>query len=539
MSIKDSIKDYWRIYLLTIVTIISLTIIFSPVVPGLELTNNDITDEDDDDIPIDQKYTNLQYSIELAGGTRIRAPLIGLLAEGVDIGDNEIAELEQSLADDFDGTSERDISVYTPSEDSDDIPEGNTTIEITSEEIPKHEEFSDSLEKNDVTYNNIKDGVTDETRDETVDVLQSKLDEAGLSGGSVRYVELNDGTEVILVSVPDIDREGTLELIQERGEVNIEAYYQNSTTNDYEQDVVLTQDDFRTVGSPQTGDDVNPPHVPVTLDSTSATEFQTDVVDAGIAQPGGTECRYDEMPNQTDPCLLTVVDGEVIYSAGMSPSLADDMFAGTWSDDPRFILQTSDYEEAQSLSVNLRAGVMPAQLDIDNGEISFISPEQGDQYRLWAFIIGVIATLTVATSISLRYGNVKIAAPMLITAFTEVIILAALASLLSYPIDTAVIAGFIAVIGTGVDDLIIIADRVMGGRNPASSERIFERRFRKALWIIMGAAGTTILALAPLAILDLQALQGFAIFTIVGVIAGVLITRPAYGDMLRYLFTDK
>jgi preprotein translocase subunit SecD len=34
-------------------------------------------------------------------------------------------------------------------------------------------------------------------------------------------------------------------------------------------------------------------------------------------------------------------------------------------------------------------------------------------------------------------------------------------------------------------------------------------------------------------------LQGFAIITILGVLIGVLVTRPAYGDILRSLLTNK
>jgi preprotein translocase subunit SecD len=40
-------------------------------------------------------------------------------------------------------------------------------------------------------------------------------------------------------------------------------------------------------------------------------------------------------------------------------------------------------------------------------------------------------------------------------------------------------------------------------------------------------------------VLNLGELRGFAIFTILGVLVGVLITRPAYGDILRYLLTDR
>ena len=96
------------------------------------------------------------------------------------------------------------------------------------------------------------------------------------------------------------------------------------------------------------------------------------------------------------------------------------------------------------------------------------------------------------------------------------------------------IAGFIAVIGTGVDDLIIIADEILQ-QGKVATGRVFQNRFRKAFWVIGAAAATTILAMSPLTVLGLGDLSGFAIVTIVGVLVGVLITRPAYGDILRNL----
>jgi preprotein translocase subunit SecD len=87
-----------------------------------------------------------------------------------------------------------------------------------------------------------------------------------------------------------------------------------------------------------------------------------------------------------------------------------------------------------------------------------------------------------------------------------------------------------------VDDLIIIADEVMS-EGEVNSRRVFQSRFKKAFWVIGAAAATTIIAMSPLAVLSLGDLQGFAIFTILGVIVGVLLTRPAYGDILRSLLT--
>jgi preprotein translocase subunit SecD len=45
--------------------------------------------------------------------------------------------------------------------------------------------------------------------------------------------------------------------------------------------------------------------------------------------------------------------------------------------------------------------------------------------------------------------------------------------------------------------------------------------------------------MSPLAVLSLGDLRGFAIITILGVLVGVLVTRPAYGDILRSLLTDR
>jgi preprotein translocase subunit SecD len=67
---------------------------------------------------------------------------------------------------------------------------------------------------------------------------------------------------------------------------------------------------------------------------------------------------------------------------------------------------------------------------------------------------------------------------------------------------------------------------------------VFQSRFRKALWVIGAAAATTIIAMSPLAVLSLGDLRGFALVTILGVLVGVIVTRPAYGDVLRRLLTD-
>lgn len=526
-----SVRQYWRIYLLVIVSIISVAVLFSPAVPGLDSgSENSTADVQDREPSFAETYTDLQFSIELGGGTRIRAPIDGVTAENIEIGDRDRAELERQIAEDFNNTAPTDVAIRTPEE-------GDNTVEITSGEA-NIESLTESLDEQNISYSEVRTGVTSETRQQAVEILQSRIDAAGLSGGDVRQVELQDGERLVLIEVPNLDRSETIELVTTEGEVRIDIYYFDQDQDEYvTREGVLTQEDFRVVGSPRQGDDVQPPNVPVTLEPQSAQDFANDTVETGVAGTGGTTCQYEVAPEETQPCLLTVVDGEVVYSAGMNGRLATNIRSGSWAESADFILQTEDFTEAQDLSVNLQSGGLPAPLNVNQGEISFVAAEQGEDFRVIALIIGLMSTMAVATSVSLRYGKARVAAPMVFTALAEVLILLAIAAALSYPIDVAVVAGFIAVIGTGVDDLIIIADRIIGGDSIASSNRIFAKRFRKALWVIMSAAGTTILALGPLAVLELRELQGFAIFTIIGVITGVLVTRPAYGDILRILYT--
>jgi len=303
---------------------------------------------------------------------------------------------------------------------------------------------------------------------------------------------------------------------------------------------VLEQGDFEDIGIAQSGDRLGP-HVPVRIkaedvdgDGTGeASEFQRDMVETGIAASGGSNCGW---PGGNGPCLLTVVDGEVVYSAGMSPRLASSMRSGAWERDPGFVLQTGNLSEARDLAINLRAGALPARLDIQGGDVEFVSPRLGSQFRFYSLITGIIAVLAVAGVVFLRYGDPKVAAPMVVTALSEVVILLGFAATVGLALNLSHIAGLIAVIGTGVDDLIIIADEVMA-EGDVSSDRVFSNRFRKAFWIIGAAAITTVIAMSPLAILSLGDLRGFAIVTILGVFIGVLITRPAYGDILRNLVT--
>jgi preprotein translocase subunit SecD len=104
-----------------------------------------------------------------------------------------------------------------------------------------------------------------------------------------------------------------------------------------------------------------------------------------------------------------------------------------------------------------------------------------------------------------------------------------------WTIDLPTIGGLVAVIGTSVDHQIIIADETLRGEKERRTYSMKEK-IKRAFFIIFGAAATTIAAMLPLMFLGVGLVRGFAITTIVGVLVGILVTRPAYAKIVEAIF---
>jgi preprotein translocase subunit SecD len=533
-GIYGTIRKNWRVSFLVLALVLSSVALFAPTGGGADAapggTTNGTTPAPTVNESGDSGMTNLQYGIQLSGGTRIRAPLQGLVATEADLGGQDESAIRDAIAADLPNTDPGDVTVRGPSSE---FNRQAPVVEVTSN--VSQSAYADALDGAGVEYDSIRDGVTGETREETVRVLRSKINQAGLSGGSVTTITDESGQRFVVVTVPNENPESVVDLVQSRGEVEVLAYYPAEENNEtvYRNRTVLTQDDFARIGVAEQQE--GGAFVPVQVREEAAPRFQEDMVETGIARPGGSGCGW---PGEGGTCLLVTVDDRVIASYGMRASLAESMVEGTWVEDSGFQLLAQNISEAQSVAISLRAGALPAALAVDQGDVLFVAPSLGAEFRTNSLITAIIAVFAVSGVVFLRYGEVKVAAPMVVTALSEVLILLGFASAIGYPLDLSVIAGFIAVIGTGVDDLIIIADEVMS-QGEVNSRKVFQSRFRKAFWVIGAAAATTIIAMSPLAVLSLGDLQGFAIFTILGVLVGVLLTRPAYGDILRALLTDR
>nr|WP_303657511.1 preprotein translocase subunit SecD [Halorussus limi] len=526
------IRDNWRVILLAVFLVVSTFALFSPGVGsdgGGGGQSGALVNETQGDGP-----TNLKFGLELSGGTRIRAPVDGVTAEGVDVPQSTDAPtVQRRVAGNLSGVTAADVTVRFAQAANE-----TTTVEVFAGNVTTNE-FEQALQKAGYDYESVRQGVTAETRSTVVRILRDKISEAGLSGGQVQQVTTASNEHFVVIEMPNTNRSQLEELVTQRGQVQVVAAYPVQTDNGTvtRTTPLLSQGDFSSIGTAQETQGIGP-NVPVVLNDQAAENFSNAMRKFGFTNEGVRACNYRANPESPGYCLYTVVDGEVVYAANMSPDLAQTFRQGKFTQNPSFVMGTANMSEARELQIHLNAGSLPASLNMEQGTSYFLAPSLAEEFKLYSLITGLVAVGAVSAVVFLRYGDPKVAAPMLVTALSEVVILLGFAAAVGLPLDLSHIAGFIAVIGTGVDDLIIIADEVMS-EGDVSSSRVFQSRFRKAFWVIGAAAATTIIAMSPLAVLSLGDLQGFAIITILGVLIGVLVTRPAYGDILRSLLTDK
>jgi preprotein translocase subunit SecD len=186
----------------------------------------------------------------------------------------------------------------------------------------------------------------------------------------------------------------------------------------------------------------------------------------------------------------------------------------------------------QFLQAVLSTGALPMKLSI--AEVSDVSAKLGGDFRREALLTGALALAMVAAIVFARYRDPALTAAIVTTSSAEIVLILGMASLIRWQIDLAAIAGLIAAVGTGVDSQIIIADTVLSGGS-GEGRRVFGWRARisQAFFIIFAAAGTTCSGMLPLTFVGLGSVKGFAITTILGVLIGVLVSRPSFIRILE------
>ncbi len=278
-----------------------------------------------------------------------------------------------------------------------------------------------------------------------------------------------------------------------------------------------------------------------------------------------------------DTRILLYLDDQLVSDLRISASLAGQVYTTPQIQGFRSTMEDA-INEKMSLQTILRSGALPVTLE--TASIDVISPTLGTGFFTSAAYAGLFAGIVVFVIVFIRYRSIRVAIPLVFIAFSEVIIILGIAAtndsmiwsvvllinfilisaawwkkhdidvyvwagailipllgMMSWTIDLPAIGGIIAAIGTGVDHQIIIADEAITGER--KREYDIKEKIKRAFFIIFGAAATTIAAMLPLMFLGIGLVRGFAITTIIGILVGILITRPAYAKIVESIAKAK
>lgn len=249
---------------------------------------------------------------------------------------------------------------------------------------------------------------------------------------------------------------------------------------------------------------------------------------AAVTKPLGTDSTGRYLSEQ----LVLTVDGVEATRLSISTGLRgletnEISISGSGTGATQDQAYKAAQEEMHRLQTILLTGSLPYKLEIV--KLDTISPALGEDFVQILLLAGFVSLLGVSVVVFLRYRALKASIAILVTSFSEVIIILGAAALMGWHLDLPSIAGILATIGTGVDQQIIILDESRK-RTVALGERM-----RRALFIVVSAFATSAASLVPLYWAGAGLFKGFMITTLLGITAGVLLSRPAFADIIGKL----
>jgi preprotein translocase subunit SecD len=358
--------------------------------------------------------------------------------------------------------------------------------------------------------------ISDATLERTKSIMETKINEYGLKNTPVNTVRDDKGDAYVLIDFAGIPYDEAMSIVGRQGkfEMRIQTQGNNSTH-------ILYSDDVQGVSDPTPhlqNDGSTAYGVTFGLTKAGAEKFQRACIDNGATTN----------PNAHNVMML--LDDKVFYSNPLSSELASSLASKPVD---TMIAMTGTGEEGKKLgkdvSIHMSAGSLPVNVQVvSSGQVP---AEQGSMFKTVVIIAMILAQCAIGAIMFFRYREPRIILPMFLTSIFEVIILLGVAAFINWEIDLPSVAGIIAVIGTGIDQLIIITDEVMTTGKSPTTKKILQK-LSAAFKIIVSSAATVVVAMIPLWYMGFGALKGFAITTILGVFIGILITRPAYGRII-------
>ncbi len=380
--------------------------------------------------------------------------------------------------------------------------------------------------------------VSDDDLDLIMDNLKQRLNVFGISDIVIRAVKDLSGNKFILVEVAGVNEEEVRDLISGQGK--FEAKIGNET-------VFRGGEDIKYVCRSADCSYAVDPRRPCGLGSDNlwhctfefSITLSPEAADRQANLTKSLKVVTEDDEQYLNESLRLFLDNELVDTLRIGADLKGKAVTsiaisgpGTGDTQQDAILDSA--KAMKKLQTLLVTGSLPVKLNVE--KIDTISPTLGEKFLNNVLFIGLLAMLAVTAVVVIRYREIRIAVPMIITMLSEVVLLLGLAALIGWNLDLAAIAGILIAVGTGVDDQIIIVDEI---KQKLSSQLInWRERIKRAFFIIMATYATTVVAMLPLWSAGAGIVRGFAITTILGVTFGVFVTRPAFAELVEILMSE-
>ncbi|RFC66361.1 protein translocase subunit SecDF [Fulvimarina endophytica] len=235
----------------------------------------------------------------------------------------------------------------------------------------------------------------------------------------------------------------------------------------------------------------NEPVVNIRFDNRGATQFAR-VTQSNVGRP-----------------FAMVLDDKVLSA----PNIREPILGGQAQISGNFTVQS-----ANDLAVLLRAGALPANLDIL--EERTVGPGLGADSIAAGEMAGVIGAAFVVIFMIAAYGFLGIVAN--IALMVNVVLLFALLTVIGATLTLPGIAGIVLTVGMAVDSNVLIYERIREERrNGRSVVQSIDIGFQKALGTILDANITTLIAAGILFWLGTGPVRGFAVTLALGILTTI------------------
>ncbi len=204
-----------------------------------------------------------------------------------------------------------------------------------------------------------------------------------------------------------------------------------------------------------------------------------------------------------------VLDGEVISA----PRIISAITGGSGQITGNFTV-----EEANRLAILLRAGALPARIEVL--EQRTVGPDLGADSIAAGRVATMIAFAVVLVLIGLSYGLFGLFANLAL--ITNVAIILGVLSALGATLTLPGIAGIVLTIGMAVDANVLVFERIREEiRRGRAAARAIEAGYERAFSAVIDANVTTFIAASILFLMGSGPVRGFAVTLAIGVVTSV------------------